>query len=199
MEIKKIRDLLKDHNKILIDYSDKFIDTDYIVPLGNNKYTTRASQIFKEIHDKTTEDKYKNVIFLLDISRLIKYNYNFYISLSKTKNIPIYSTHVYFLKNFNNACCFSIDEFETSRKIINNFINNEKELCNVCFETKNTWIDYEFCNICNFRTCIRCIAKTVKTNSNKKCFGCRSYNVKYESIYDQINYIISNNNKNNNN
>ena len=72
MEIQNIRDLLKDHNKILIDYSDKFVDTDYNVPLGNNKYTTRASQIFKEIHDKTTEDKYKNVIFLLDISRLMK-------------------------------------------------------------------------------------------------------------------------------
>ena len=63
MEIKKIRDLLKDHTKILIDYSDKFIDTDYIIPLDNNKFTTRASQIFKEIHDKTTEDKYKNVFF----------------------------------------------------------------------------------------------------------------------------------------
>ena len=59
MEIQKIRDLLKDHNQILIDYSDKFIDTNYNLPLGNNKYTTRASQIFKEIHDKTKEDKYK--------------------------------------------------------------------------------------------------------------------------------------------
>ena len=80
--------------------------------------------------------------------------------------------------------------------MIIDFINDKKELCecNVCFEKKNTWIDYEFCKICNFRTCIRCIAKTVKTNSNKKCFGCRSYNVKYESLYDQIKFILSNNN-----
>ena len=28
MEIQKMKDLLKDHNHILIDYSDKFIDTD---------------------------------------------------------------------------------------------------------------------------------------------------------------------------
>ena len=54
--------------------------------------------------------------------------------------------------------------------MINSFINHENELCDVCFESKNTWIDYEFCKICNFRTCIRCIAKTVKTNSNKNVF-----------------------------
>ena len=63
MEIQKIKELLKDHSHVLIDYSDKFIDTDYNIPLGNNKYTTKASQIFKEIHDKTKEDKYKNVVF----------------------------------------------------------------------------------------------------------------------------------------
>ena len=85
MEIQKIKDLSKDHNQILIDYSDKFIDTNYNVPLGNNKYTTRASQIFKEIHDKTKEDKYKNVVFLLDISKLVKYNHNFIYHYQKNK------------------------------------------------------------------------------------------------------------------
>jgi hypothetical protein len=56
MEIQKIRDLLKDHNQILIDYSDKFIDTNYNVPVGNNniqlehhkylkKYMTRQKKI----------------------------------------------------------------------------------------------------------------------------------------------------------
>ena len=62
------------------------------------------------------KDKYKNVVFLLDISKLIKYNHNFYISLSRKQNIPTYSTNIYFLKNSNKACCFSIDEFETSKK-----------------------------------------------------------------------------------
>ena len=95
MEIQKIRDLLKDHKHLLIDYSDKFIDTDYNVPLGNNKYTTKSSQIFKEIQDKTKEDKYKNVVFLLDISKLIKYNHNFYTSLSRKQNIPTYSTNIF--------------------------------------------------------------------------------------------------------
>ena len=68
------------------------------------------------------------------------------------------------MKNSNKACCFGIDEFETSKKMIIDFINAKKELCecNVCFEQKNTWVDYELCKICNFRTCIRCIAKTVK-------------------------------------
>ena len=36
MEIQKMKDLLKDHNHILIDYSDKFIDTDYEISIGNN-------------------------------------------------------------------------------------------------------------------------------------------------------------------
>ena len=195
MEIQKIKELLKDHSHVLIDYSDKFIDTDYNIPLGNNKYTTKASQIFKEIHDKTKEDKYKNVVFLLDISKLEKYNHNFYRSLSKKQNIPTYSTNIYFMNNSNKACCFNIDEFETSKKMIIDFINDKKELCecNVCFEQKNTWVDYEFCKICNFRTCIRCIANTVKTNSKQFCFGCRSYNAKYEPIYEQINNILSQN------
>ena len=55
------------------------------------------------------------------------------------------------------------------KKNIIDFINNKNELCecNVCFEQKNSWIDYEFCKICNFRICIRCIANTVKTNPKK--------------------------------
>ena len=51
MEIQKMKDLLKVHNHILIDYSDKFIDTDYEISIGNNKYISRASQIYLEIND----------------------------------------------------------------------------------------------------------------------------------------------------
>jgi hypothetical protein len=71
-----------------------------------------------------------------DISKLEKYNHNFYISLSKKQNIPTYSTNIYFMNNSNKACCFNIDEFETSKKMIIDFISDKNELCecNVCFE-----------------------------------------------------------------
>jgi len=78
MEIQKMKDLLKDHDHILIDYSDKFIDTNYEISIGDNKYISRASQIYLEINDKTKEDKYNNVVFLLDISKLVKYNHVFF-------------------------------------------------------------------------------------------------------------------------
>ena len=83
MELQKLKELLKTHNHLLIDYTDKFINTDYEISLGNNKYVSRASQIYLEIDDKTKQDKYKNVVFLLDISKLVKYNKRFYNLLVK--------------------------------------------------------------------------------------------------------------------
>ena len=43
--------------------------------------------LFKEIHDKTKLEKYKNVVFLLDNSKLVNYNHKFYMLLSKNKSI----------------------------------------------------------------------------------------------------------------
>jgi hypothetical protein len=63
MEYTKLKQLLKEHNHILIDYTDKFINTDYMISLGYNKSISRASQIYLEIHDKTKLEKYKNVVF----------------------------------------------------------------------------------------------------------------------------------------
>ncbi len=84
MELQKLRELLKTHNHLLIDYTDKFINTDYEISLGNNKYISRASQIYLELDNKARQEKYKNVVFLLDISKIVKYNKSFYnISVKK--------------------------------------------------------------------------------------------------------------------
>jgi palmitoyltransferase len=78
------------------------------------------------------------------------------------------------MNNSNKACCFNIDEFETSKKMIIDFINDKKELCecNVCFEQKKTWVDYEFCKIC--KKCILrmdhhcgCVSNCVGKNNHK--------------------------------
>ena len=63
MEIKKIRDLVKDHKKILIDYSDKFIDTDYNVPLGNNNIQPEHRKYLKKYMIKQQKINTKMLFF----------------------------------------------------------------------------------------------------------------------------------------
>ena len=186
MEFTKLKELLEEYKHILIDYTDKFINTDYNIQLDNNKYTTKASQIYLEIDDKTKEDKYKNVVFLLDISKLVKYNHNFYMLLVKIGDISP-KTDVYFLKNCDNFCWFKIDEFEMNKKMIIDIINqkNESYECNVCFEEKKLWYESEFCKKCNFRTCIKCIVKSGE--SYKTCFSCKNDNSdKYEFVHNVL-------------
>ena len=184
MEIQKLKKLLKDHNHVLIDYTDKFKNSDYEISLGNNEYMSRASQLYLEIDDKTKEDKYKNVVFLLDISKLVKYNHNFYMLLVKIGDISP-KTDVYFLKNCGNFCWFKIDEFEMNKKMIVDIINqkNESYECNVCFEEKIVWHECEFCKKCNFRTCIKCIVQSGE--SYKTCFSCNNDNSdKYDFVHN---------------
>ncbi len=52
MELQELRRLLKTHNHLLIDYTEKFIDTDYEISLGDNKYISRATQKYLELDDK---------------------------------------------------------------------------------------------------------------------------------------------------
>ena len=193
MEIQKMKDLLKDHNHILIDYSDKFIDTDYEISIGNNKYISRASKIYLEIKDKTKEDKYDNVVFLLDISKLVKYNHVFFMLLIKNSAMRInpQQTNVYMLHNTNNVCIIPHGEFEKDKKMLVDVIKQKRNeySCHVCFEEKPIWNETEYCAICNFRTCIKCILKA--GNLNKKCFSCRTEtNDKYDVLYSLLSQYI---------
>ena len=191
MELQKLKELLKTHNHLLIDYTDKFINTDYEISLGNNKYISRASQIYLEIDDKTKQDKYKNVVFLLDISKLVKYNKRFYNLLVKNKEIIITSTNLYLIKNSENYCVFLKDNIDKYKKMIIEVINKKTSsyTCDVCYEEKPTWNELEYCDICNFRTCIKCIIKA--EDLNKKCFSCRvETNNKYNIIYDLLSKFV---------
>ena len=101
MELQNLKELLKNHNHVLIDYTDTFINTDFMISNGNNEFMSRASQIYLKMHDKCKQDKYKNVVFLLDISKLVIYNHNFYKLLVKNDGISP-KTDIYFLKNSDN-------------------------------------------------------------------------------------------------
>ena len=74
MELQNLKELLKNHNHVLIDYTDKFIDKDYEISLGNKTYMSRASQIYLELDDKTKQDKYKKTMDLFDQYNKIDYN-----------------------------------------------------------------------------------------------------------------------------
>ena len=191
MEIEKIKILLKNHNHILIDYTDKFINSDDEIQLGNNKYMSKASKIYLEVFEKTKEDKYKNVVFLLDISRLVKYNNTFYNLLIMNEEIVKNNTNLYLIKNCNNNFVFPIGDFENYKKVFTDVIINQKNdiyICNVCYNEKKSWIEIEHCKICNYRTCIKCIIKA--GNLNKKCFHCRNETKdKYNVLYDLLSLL----------
>jgi hypothetical protein len=181
MELQKIKELLKTHNHILIDYTDQFINTD------EKDDISKLSQIYFNIYNKLKYDKYNNVVFLLNISKLFKYNNKFYISFLKDIEIPSYTTNIYLLKNSFNTCWIVSGEFETNKNKIIGFINQKYELiaCDVCFGEKKSWRHYEICYICNYRTCKDCIIKS--GNLNKKCFGCRNdTNDRYDVLYNRI-------------
>jgi hypothetical protein len=183
MEVQKIRDLLKDHNHLLIDYSDKFINIDDKDDID----IAKLSQRYFNIYNKLKDDKYSNVVFLLNISKLFKYNHKFYILFLKDIEIPSYTTNIYLLKNSFNSCWIVSGEFETNINKITDFINQKYVLiaCNVCFGEKESWRPYEICYICNYRTCKDCIIKS--GNLNKKCFGCRNdTNARYDVLYNRI-------------
>ena len=185
MELQNLKELLKNHNHVLIDYTDKFIDTDYEISLGNKKYMSRASQIYLELDDKTKQDKYKNVVFLLDISKLVIYNNTFCRLLLKNEDMKVNTTNLYMLKNSDNVCVFQINELNQHKRMIIDVINQKTSAytCNVCYEERPVWNQMEFCKICNFRTCVKCIINA--GNLNKKCFGCRAEtNDKYDTIYN---------------
>ena len=61
-----------------------------------------------------------------------------------------------------------------------NFLNQkEKQFeCNVCFEEYGRWKrdsngSGQYCNICDFRVCLKCYKKAIKNNMTGQCFGCR--------------------------
>jgi hypothetical protein len=164
--MQKMTDFLKIHKHVLIDYTDEFINIECL---------DRAYNIYLLIDDKTKKEKYNNIVFLLDILKLVKYNRNFYILLVNKSIIPP-KTDLYFLKNSANFCYFKINEFEINKKMISDFIKQKLESydCNVCFENKITWNECEFCVKCNFRTCIKCIIKSGKQYKN--CFSCKNDN-----------------------
>jgi hypothetical protein len=72
---------------------------------------------------------------------------------------------------------------------ISTYMNESSYGFMVCFEEKPIWNETEYCAICNFRTCIKCILKA--GNLNKKCFSCRvETNNKYNIIYDLLSKFV---------
>jgi len=188
MEIENIKNFLKSKNHVLIDYTDKFINSNDEIPLGDDKYMSKASQIFLDVHEKTKQHKYNNVVFLLDISKLAKYNYTFYKLLSKNEEWATTATNFYMMQNCNNKYIIPFGDFEKNKKIVLEVLINQKNdiySCHVCYEEKQLWNELEYCKICNYRTCIKCILKA--GSLNKKCFNCRTdTNDKYNVIYNLL-------------
>jgi hypothetical protein len=48
MEFTKLKELLEEYKHILIDYTDTFINTDFMISNGNNEFMSRASQIISK-------------------------------------------------------------------------------------------------------------------------------------------------------
>ncbi len=48
MEIQKLKELLEEYNHILVDYTDTFINFDFMISHGKNKFMSRASQIISK-------------------------------------------------------------------------------------------------------------------------------------------------------
>lgn len=185
MDIQKVKSLLKHHKYILIDYSEKFkMDIDYDKMKTDKNYEKNiyleTCNIYVGMDDKLEQKKYNNVVFLLDMSKIVKYNKVLFQVLVKGGEIPN-EKDILYLKNSDNYMWFKKGE-EIKDNIIINFVNqkNKKYECNVCFEEYGLWVNGSmnngsYCGICDFRTCYKCCIQAKKKGlDNTKCFGCRT-------------------------
>ena len=119
MVIQKIKDLLKDHNHILIDYTDKFI---------NDKSMIENLKIFLKMDEKTRLNIYENVVFLIDGPKLKKYHFDFFNLLRV--NGHVFDTNVLLLKNCGHS--FMYDKYSINNSVVH-FINIKREIhnCNI--------------------------------------------------------------------
>ena len=90
MEYTKLKKLLKEHNHVLIDYTDKFI---------NDKSMIENLKTYLEFDEKTRSIKYDHVVFLLDVKKLEIKNYDFYhnIFFHKPYNTLLYIYYIHIL------------------------------------------------------------------------------------------------------
>jgi hypothetical protein len=185
MDIIKLKNLLKENKYILIDYSEKFkIDIDFDKMKNNKRYEQgiylQTCNIYVAMDEKLKQAKYDSVVFLLDMSKIVKYNRVLFQILVKGGEIP-FEKDILYLKNSDNYMWFKKGE-EIKNNIIINFVNqkNNKYECNVCFEEYGLWVNGSinngsYCGICDFRTCYKCcIQAKEKGLDNNKCFGCRT-------------------------
>jgi len=170
MDILKLKNLLNQKKYILIDFSEKF-------KIKNSQNV--LLEIYKNF--EMMEDKLKmhdNIVFLLDISKIAKYNNVLFQMLFAANEIPL-STDVLYLKHSDNFMWFKFGE-NIKDNIIFNFLNqkNKNYECNVCFEEYGSFgtnsSGGSYCGICDFRTCNKCYIEANKNNLNGSCFGCRT-------------------------
>ncbi len=122
MEIQKIRDLLKDHNHLLIDYTDTFI---------NNKSMIENLKIFLKMDEKTRLNKYENVVFLLDGPKLKKHHLIFFNLLRVNGHIS--DINMLLLKNCGHS--FMYDRYSINNSVLH-FINIKKKYIIVMYVLK---------------------------------------------------------------
>jgi len=183
MNIEKLRNLLKEQKCVLIDYTEKFkLDVDFEATKENkeleNDVMIKTAKIFAHMDYKLMRNT--NLVFLLDISKLAKYNPLLHMLLVSNSELPL-DTNVLYLKNSDNFMWFKNGE-DIKNNIITNFINQKEKgyECNVCFEEYGVWrggstIGGSYCGVCDFRTCAKCFKKASEHNLNNSCFGCRKH------------------------
>lgn len=184
MNLEKLRKLLKEHKYVLIDYSEKFrMDIDHEKMKIDKRYEhmmkIKAINTYMEMDNRLKQDKYSKLVFMLDISKVAKYNSIIFHILVQGGEIPLDSDILY-LKNSDNFIWFKSGE-NIKDNIIINFINqkNKQYECNVCFEEYGIWTgdsvtSGSYCGVCDFRTCYKCCIKATANNLNARCFGCRT-------------------------
>ena len=183
MDIVKLKILLKEYNYVLIDYSEKFkMNIDFNKMNKNKKYSekilTQIKDIIKTMDDKLIQPKYNNIVFLLDMSKIVKYNSVLFSLLLKHNEIQL-EKDVLYLKHSENYMWFKTGE-DIKNNIILNFVNQKEKNyeCNVCFEDYGSWGNKSsggtYCGVCDFRTCYKCCIKAQENDLDDSCFGCRT-------------------------
>jgi hypothetical protein len=163
MDIPKLKKLLNEKRYILIDYSEKFKME------NSNKILFEINKVINIMNDKLKQ--HDNIVFLLDMSKIVKYNNVLFQLLFQAGEIPLDPSILYITHN-DNFMWFKNGE-NININVILSFLNqkNKKNECNVCFEK---YIGGSFCGVCGFNMCNNCCIKSKNNNLDDNCFGCRT-------------------------
>ena len=147
--MEKLRSYITNQNYKIINYTSKIKTDDDLI----------------EIFNKACLDKYKNVVFYLEV---IKLNQGIIKTLSDSGAIPrIINNELVFLINSDNYIYVNLSN-DYNDVNIKKFLSNDEDdnKCLICHEEKENFI---LCSICSAAYCKDCIKKI----KNIKCSICR--------------------------